>query len=105
MSDEKRVLRMTCPPCGEVFAADDEEALIAIAVEHARKLHDVDLLKEMSFDELRRIVRRGDLPGIAVTVIGQVEQDPLRGLVSEKAFEHAPLFRIGRAISTTLEII
>jgi DNA-binding NarL/FixJ family response regulator len=58
MSDEKRVLRMTCPPCGEVFAADDEEALIAIAVEHARKLHDVDLLKEMSFDELRRIVRR-----------------------------------------------
>lgn len=49
---------MTCPPCGEVFAADDEETLIAIAVEHARKLHDVDLLKEMSPEELRRIVRR-----------------------------------------------
>jgi ATP/maltotriose-dependent transcriptional regulator MalT len=58
MSDEKRVLRMTCPPCGEVFAADDAETLIGIAVEHARKLHDVDLLKEMSLDELREIVRR-----------------------------------------------
>jgi DNA-binding NarL/FixJ family response regulator len=58
MSEEKRVLRMTCPPCGEVFAADDEEALIAMAVEHARKLHDFDLLKELSQDELRKIVRR-----------------------------------------------
>jgi DNA-binding NarL/FixJ family response regulator len=58
MPDEKRLLRMTCPPCGEVFAADDEEALIEIAMEHARKLHDVDLLKWMSHDELREIVRR-----------------------------------------------
>jgi DNA-binding NarL/FixJ family response regulator len=58
MSDEKRVLRMTCPPCGEVFAADNEEALIAMAVEHARKLHDFDLLKNLSLDELREIVRR-----------------------------------------------
>lgn len=58
MSDEKRVLRMTCPPCGEVFAADGEEALIAKAVEHARKLHDVELLNEFSHDELRDIVRR-----------------------------------------------
>src|SRR6185312_17032488 len=46
------------PPCGEVFAADDEEALIAMAVEHARKLHDFDLLKNLSLDELRDIVRR-----------------------------------------------
>jgi len=58
MPDEKRVLRMTCPPCGEVFAADNEEALIAMAVEHARKLHDFDLLKNLSLDELREIVRR-----------------------------------------------
>jgi DNA-binding NarL/FixJ family response regulator len=58
MSDEKRVVRMTCPPCGEVFTADNEEALIAMAMEHARKLHDVDLLKWMSPDELREIVRR-----------------------------------------------
>ena len=58
MSDEKRVLRMTCPPCGEVFAADSEEALIAMAVDHARKLHDFDLLKSLSLDELREIVRR-----------------------------------------------
>jgi len=49
---------MTCPPCGEVFAADNEEALIAMAVEHARKLHDFDLLKNLSLDELREIVRR-----------------------------------------------
>ena len=58
MPDEKRVLRMTCPPCGEVFAANDEEALIAIAVEHAAKLHDFDLLEAQSMDELREIVRR-----------------------------------------------
>jgi DNA-binding NarL/FixJ family response regulator len=58
MSDEKRVLRMTCPPCGEVFAADNEEALIAMALEHARKLHDFDLLKQLSPDELREIIRR-----------------------------------------------
>jgi DNA-binding NarL/FixJ family response regulator len=58
MSDEKRVLRMTCPPCGEVFAADNAEALIARAVEHARKLHDVELLNELSLDELHDIVRR-----------------------------------------------
>jgi DNA-binding NarL/FixJ family response regulator len=58
MSNEKRVLRMTCPPCGEVFAADNDEALIAMAVQHAWKLHDVDLLKKQSLDELRAIVRR-----------------------------------------------
>jgi len=49
---------MTCPPCGEVFAADNEEALIALAVEHAWKLHDFDLLKSLSLEELRGIVRR-----------------------------------------------
>jgi DNA-binding NarL/FixJ family response regulator len=58
MADEKRVLRMTCPPCGEVFAADSEDALIAAVVEHARKLHDFELLDQMSLDELRDIVRR-----------------------------------------------
>jgi DNA-binding NarL/FixJ family response regulator len=82
MSDEKRVLRMTCPPCGEVFAADDEEALIAIAVEHARKLHDVDLLKNLSLEELREIVRRENesywdriahlIPGEIRTVLDQL---------------------------------
>jgi DNA-binding NarL/FixJ family response regulator len=49
---------MTCPPCGEVFAADNEDALIAIAVEHARKLHDFDLLENLSREELHEIVRR-----------------------------------------------
>ena len=82
MSDEKRVLRMTCPPCGEVFAADNEEALIAMAVEHARKLHDVELLNEFSVDELRDIVRRENesywdriahlIPGEIRTVLDQL---------------------------------
>jgi DNA-binding NarL/FixJ family response regulator len=82
MSDEKRVLRMTCPPCGEVFAAENEEALIAIAVEHARKLHDVELLKEFSVDELRDTVRRENesywdriahlIPGEIRTVLDQL---------------------------------
>jgi DNA-binding NarL/FixJ family response regulator len=57
-SDEKRVLRMTCPPCGEVFAAADEDALIGLAAEHARKFHDVDLLREFTLDELRALIRR-----------------------------------------------
>ena len=82
MSDGKRVLRMTCPPCGEVFAADDEEALIAMAVEHARKLHDFDLLRELSLDELRDIVHRENesywdriahlIPGEVRTVLDQL---------------------------------
>lgn len=82
MSDEKRVLRMTCPPCGEVFAADSEEALIAMAVDHARKLHDFDLLKSLSLDELREIVRRENesywdriahlIPGEIRTVLDQL---------------------------------
>jgi DNA-binding NarL/FixJ family response regulator len=73
---------MTCPPCGEVFAADDEEALIAMAVEHARKLHDFDLLKNLSLDELRDIVRRENesywdriahlIPGEIRTVLDQL---------------------------------
>jgi DNA-binding NarL/FixJ family response regulator len=82
MPDEKRVLRMTCPPCGEVFAADSEEALIATAVEHARKFHDVDLLKEFSLDELHDLVRRENqsywqriahlIPGEIRTVLDQL---------------------------------
>jgi DNA-binding NarL/FixJ family response regulator len=82
MSDEKRVLRMTCPPCGEVFAADSEDALIAAAVEHARKLHDFDLLDQLSLDELRDIVRRENasywdriahlIPGEIRTVLDQL---------------------------------
>ena len=51
-------MRLTCPPCGEVFTADNEDALVAIAVEHARKLHDVDLLKAYRPDEFRALVRR-----------------------------------------------
>jgi ATP/maltotriose-dependent transcriptional regulator MalT len=51
-------LRMTCPPCGEVFAAPDEERLIGMAVEHARKFHDIDLLGQFSKDDLHQLVER-----------------------------------------------
>jgi DNA-binding NarL/FixJ family response regulator len=52
------MLRLTCPPCGEVFAASQEETLITMAVEHARKFHDINLLDHFSNDELRRQVQR-----------------------------------------------
>lgn len=51
-------LRLTCPPCGEVFAAQDEDKLINTAVEHARKFHDINLLEQHSRDELRQLVQR-----------------------------------------------
>jgi DNA-binding CsgD family transcriptional regulator len=56
--DAKPALRFTCPPCGDVFTAADEETLIGMAVAHARKLHDVNLLEQFSLDELRQLVRR-----------------------------------------------
>lgn len=55
---QKKTLRLTCPPCGEVFTAESEEALMATAVEHARKLHDFNLLEQYRPDELRALVRR-----------------------------------------------
>jgi DNA-binding NarL/FixJ family response regulator len=51
-------MRLTCPPCGEVFTADTEDGLIAMAVEHARTLHDIELLEEYRADEFRALVRR-----------------------------------------------
>jgi len=51
-------LRLTCPPCGEVFAAEDEDTLIGLAVEHARKFHDIDLLAQQGSAELRSLVKR-----------------------------------------------
>lgn len=51
-------LRFTCPPCGEVFAAQSEEILIDMAVEHARKFHDINLLDQFSNDELRQSIER-----------------------------------------------
>ena len=53
-----RILRFTCPPCGDVFSAGDEDELITTTVEHARKLHDVDLLAQFSLAQLRELVRR-----------------------------------------------
>ena len=53
-----RRLRLTCPPCGEVFALDDEDSLIDMAVEHARKFHDIDLLGQFSREELRLQIQR-----------------------------------------------
>jgi DNA-binding NarL/FixJ family response regulator len=52
------VLRLTCPPCGEVFTASHEEALISMAVEHARKFHDINLLDHFSMEDLRQQVQR-----------------------------------------------
>lgn len=51
-------LRFTCPPCGEVFAGNEEENLITMAVEHARKFHDINLLDQFSKDELRQLIMR-----------------------------------------------
>ncbi|HTH43363.1 MAG TPA: LuxR C-terminal-related transcriptional regulator [Terracidiphilus sp.] len=51
-------MRLTCPPCGEVFNADNEDALVSMAVEHARKFHDINLLEEYRPDEFRALVRR-----------------------------------------------
>ncbi len=52
------MLRFTCPPCGDVFSAQDEDALIATTLEHARKLHDIDLLAQFTRDQLRELIRR-----------------------------------------------
>jgi DNA-binding NarL/FixJ family response regulator len=41
-----------------VFAAQDQERLIDVAVEHARKFHDINLLEQHSRDELRQLVQR-----------------------------------------------
>lgn len=55
---QRAKLRLTCPPCGEVFTAADEDTLMAMAVEHARKFHDIDLVDQHGSDELRALVRR-----------------------------------------------
>ena len=51
-------LRLTCPPCGEVFMADTEETLVAMAVEHAQKFHDINLLEQYRPDEFHALIRR-----------------------------------------------
>lgn len=56
--ESTRTLRLTCPPCGEVFAAQDEQTLIDAAVQHARKFHDINLLDQHTMDELRQLVQR-----------------------------------------------
>jgi DNA-binding CsgD family transcriptional regulator/predicted small metal-binding protein len=58
MTHEGSVLRLTCPPCGEVFAAQTQQMLIDMAVEHARQFHDIDLLSQFSKDELRQLIAR-----------------------------------------------
>jgi DNA-binding CsgD family transcriptional regulator len=55
---QRKTLRLTCPPCGEVFTAENEDRLVAMAVEHARKLHDINLLEQYEPDEFRALVRR-----------------------------------------------
>jgi DNA-binding CsgD family transcriptional regulator len=55
---QTHTLRLTCPPCGEVFTAHDEDTLVAMAVEHARKFHDINLLEQFEPEEFRALVRR-----------------------------------------------
>lgn len=55
---ERNTLRLTCPPCGEVFTAENEDTLVTMAVEHARKFHDINLLEQYEPDEFRTLVRR-----------------------------------------------
>jgi DNA-binding CsgD family transcriptional regulator/predicted small metal-binding protein len=55
---QRNTLRLTCPPCGEIFTAEDEDTIMAMAVEHARKLHDINLLDQYEPDEFRALVRR-----------------------------------------------
>lgn len=55
--DAPATLRFTCPPCGHVFTAPNEDALVDLAVEHARKLHDMNLLEQFSAEELRAMIR------------------------------------------------
>lgn len=57
-NEQCHILRLTCPPCGEVFSAPDEEKLINLAIEHARKFHDIDLLRQFSKEELRQMIER-----------------------------------------------
>lgn len=53
----RRRLRLTCPPCGHVFVAEDENVLIQMTLDHARRLHDLDLLEQFSLEELRATVK------------------------------------------------
>jgi len=55
---QTRKLRLTCPPCGDVFTAENEDALVAMAVEHARKFHNINLLEQYGPDEFHALVRR-----------------------------------------------
>jgi DNA-binding NarL/FixJ family response regulator len=80
------ILRLTCPPCGEVFAASDEEALINMAVEHARKFHDVNLLNQFSRDELRQLVQREN-ESYWSRIAHLIPHGGLRTLIEEKLCE------------------
>lgn len=58
MPEGEPLLRLTCAPCGEVLSAGDEQTLVAAVVEHARKLHDIDLLAQFSAEALAGLIRR-----------------------------------------------
>lgn len=76
-------LRFTCPPCGEVFAADDEEKLIAVAAGHARKFHDINLLEQFSKDELRQMIQREN-QSYWSRIAHLIPQGELRTVLDEK---------------------
>ena len=85
MGNERQspALRLTCPPCGEVFAAADESTLIDMAVEHARKLHDINLLEQFSSDELRHLIQREN-DAYWSRIAHLIPNGPLRTVLEEK---------------------
>ena len=81
--DNSSMLRLTCPPCGEVFAAPDEERLIDMAVQHARKFHDTNLLDQFSKDELRQMVEREN-ESYWSRIVHLIPNGRLRSVLDEK---------------------
>ena len=46
---------VTCPPCGVVLRADDDEELIRIVQEHARADHDTELNAQDIIESAREV--------------------------------------------------
>ena len=81
--DQRTTLRLTCPPCGEVFTAENEDTLMAAAVEHARKLHDFDLLQQYPPDQLRALVRREN-ESYWARIAGLIPDGQVKTILDEK---------------------
>jgi hypothetical protein len=65
-----------------VFTAESEDMLVAMAVEHARKFHDLNLLEQYDSDELLALVRREN-----ETYWARIDTDPLGYLTVRKPMD------------------